>query len=560
MSPNAPYVYNNPTVSSGGALPGQKKRLLFGGVIVMVLALAAAFVFAYYLPNRPNSVFKTGLDRSGKALNMFVDATTQKAKLDAFKKTEMTAKVDATYQGGSFSGTLTSKFDPTHLDSGLDITAKSSGDASKVFSARLLAQLQKNSQYPDIYFKLSGLKNFGLDVFLPAIDDYDGKWIAIDSSYLKSLGAPPITANDTKKKQITADDVTEFTKATSAVTADYVLTSSPQRAVLEQKKFIAKETVDGISAYHYEVGINKQHAKDYCQALINKLYETQLLKKMNGDESADSLNSGKKNEIESCQRSAGDIKDDTTFDLWVNAKNKVIYKARFAEKNNNDAYTEVGQNSSGLDNISLFINFHDGKAKTDAKFSLDTNLNTNTTQGVFTVVSKSSDGGYNIKVSLEAKPYKGDIKVSKPNGAIPISEVLKKFGIDPSLFAQAYAAQSSSSGLQSKARDTERTTDIKALHGQIEAYYAQYGKYPTLANLNDASWRQHNMIGLDNEALKDPQGSSYTLASKPATHVYSYQVTASNGATCDNKTKDCAKYTLTATLEAGGTFTKANLN
>src|SRR6185436_8134483 len=67
-------------------------------------------------------------------------------------------------------------------------------------------------------------------------------------------------------------------------------------------------------------------------------------------------------------------------------------------------------------------------------------------------------------------------------------------------------------GIQAKARDTERQTDIKALHGQVEAYYAQNGKYPTLGNMNDGSWRTSNMKGLDGEALKDPKGSAQTLA------------------------------------------------
>ncbi len=115
-------------------------------------------------------------------------------------------------------------------------------------------------------------------------------------------------------------------------------------------------------------------------------------------------------------------------------------------------------------------------------------------------------------------------------------------------------------GIQQKARDTERTTDIKALHGQVEAYYAQNGKYPTLANLNDSTWRSTNMKGLDAEALKDPKGSAQTLAGSAGANTYSYAVTASDGSACDNTTKDCAQYTLTATLEAGGTFTKNNLN
>ncbi len=116
-------------------------------------------------------------------------------------------------------------------------------------------------------------------------------------------------------------------------------------------------------------------------------------------------------------------------------------------------------------------------------------------------------------------------------------------------------------GIQQKARDTERTTDVKALHGQIEAYYAQNQKYPTLGNMNDASWRTTNMKGLDQDALKDPKGgSTAALVASAASGAYSYDVKASDDTACDNSAKDCAKYTLTATLEGGGTYTKTNLN
>ncbi len=116
-------------------------------------------------------------------------------------------------------------------------------------------------------------------------------------------------------------------------------------------------------------------------------------------------------------------------------------------------------------------------------------------------------------------------------------------------------------GIQQKARNTERQTDVKALHGQVEAYFAQNGKYPTLANLNDSTWRSTNMKGLDPEALKDPKGSAQTLTATPTTTSYSYAVFASDGTTaCDNTTTDCAVYALTATYEGGGTFVKNNLN
>ncbi len=113
-------------------------------------------------------------------------------------------------------------------------------------------------------------------------------------------------------------------------------------------------------------------------------------------------------------------------------------------------------------------------------------------------------------------------------------------------------------GIQQKARDTERKTDIKALHGQLEAYQAQNGKYPTLANVNDAAFRSTNMKGLDPAALQDPKGAAPTLVAAPAANVYAYAVTPAG---CDNGAGgDCTSYTLTATLEGGGTYVKQSLN
>src|SRR2546430_17534211 len=65
-------------------------------------------------------------------------------------------------------------------------------------------------------------------------------------------------------------------------------------------------------------------------------------------------------------------------------------------------------------------------------------------------------------------------------------------------------------GVQQKARNTERQTDIKAVASHLEVYNAQNGFYPTFANINDNSnptWVSQNLKGLDKEALRDPQGT-----------------------------------------------------
>lgn len=124
-------------------------------------------------------------------------------------------------------------------------------------------------------------------------------------------------------------------------------------------------------------------------------------------------------------------------------------------------------------------------------------------------------------------------------------------------------------GIQQKARNTERQTDINAIHGQVEAYYAQNGRYPTLANLNDGTFRTANMKGLDADALKDPKGTAQTLVGAAAASAYSYAALTAGAGACTNVdppavATDCASYTLTATYEGqvGGasTYAKTSLN
>lgn len=109
-------------------------------------------------------------------------------------------------------------------------------------------------------------------------------------------------------------------------------------------------------------------------------------------------------------------------------------------------------------------------------------------------------------------------------------------------------------GIQQKGRDTERKTDINALQGHVESYYAQTGSYPTLANITDGTWRSTNMKGLDPAALSDPKLTSAVIqaGAGDATH-YGYAVLPAG---CDNTATMCDSFTLTATLETGGTYVK----
>ena len=138
------------------------------------------------------------------------------------------------------------------------------------------------------------------------------------------------------------------------------------------------------------------------------------------------------------------------------------------------------------------------------------------------------------------------------------------------LFILAALIALTASGVQSKNRNGDRQADIDTLRGQLEGYYAGTDKYPTLANLNDSGWRSKNMPRLKDGSIDDPSWANdvaactkdgkASLATSPAANCYSYQVTASDGSSCDNDKVPCAHYTLTATLEGGEKYVKASLN
>jgi prepilin-type N-terminal cleavage/methylation domain-containing protein len=126
------------------------------------------------------------------------------------------------------------------------------------------------------------------------------------------------------------------------------------------------------------------------------------------------------------------------------------------------------------------------------------------------------------------------------------------------------------SGIQAKARNAKRQTDIQSLQTQIEAFFSQNGYYPSRTDMNTASWRATNMKSLDTNALVDPSSScipatTACLVSAPVAKSYSYAVFQSDGATaCETTDTTCAVYTLTATYEGtvngSSTYVKTNLD
>jgi hypothetical protein len=157
------------------------------------------------------------------------------------------------------------------------------------------------------------------------------------------------------------------------------------------------------------------------------------------------------------------------------------------------------------------------------------------------------------------------VSITAPANAEPalqliasLSSSLQASGIDTSDLLSGLGGLTT--GGQTDAKDAKRQTDIQALQTQIEAFFSRNGYYPSLTDMNSASWRATNMPSLDANSMQDPDGSAETLAAKPATNVYSYQVSSSSGVSCESDDTTCAQYTLTATLSDGSAYSLSNLD
>jgi prepilin-type N-terminal cleavage/methylation domain-containing protein len=103
------------------------------------------------------------------------------------------------------------------------------------------------------------------------------------------------------------------------------------------------------------------------------------------------------------------------------------------------------------------------------------------------------------------------------------------------------------SGVQRRARDTERQTDVNSLATQLEVYYNDNSGYPILTGQVDTdSWVTANLKGIDLNSLRAPGAAANTMnnSATPDKDHYGYRTFASDGTTACT-TAPCAKFKLT---------------
>ena len=129
-------------------------------------------------------------------------------------------------------------------------------------------------------------------------------------------------------------------------------------------------------------------------------------------------------------------------------------------------------------------------------------------------------------------------------------------------------------GIQQRARNSERQTDINSVASQLEGYFASHSSYPNLNDLNSETFRDGNglKMGDNSKALADPSnaGSADLVGSVPADNAARSYVYQTSPATCDSPTNaagesttaatPCEGFRLTAVMENAGNYVKDGAN
>lgn len=514
----------------------KKSLLILVTAGLILLGGGAAAYFGYYLPNKPENLWKTALERTGKGYEKVSEYIVKQAKSDSngasingsFKISGDFA-ADGSFQGNS-DGTnsqLTGNLSTSGLKVGLDFRTLKSATGT-----------------PDVYIKVTGLQGLG-DLFGAAGPDYqsflngvDGSWYFIDHSLFDQF-----VEGGASNFQISQKDYSDFLKAISGPSKTYIFNADNNQSALVVKQQIGKEKIGDRNTYRYKVGINKDNLKKYNDALCESLKDTKIFKLISGPDQASSL--------KDCKDTADidSIKETDSADVWVDTRTKLIHKIRFTQKDNNSDYFDIGQDYQGGDILPLFMDMRSKKSGSDSKFRVDMSLDMKSNK--LSIKADYSDKGSSGSATntgtfdMSITPNKSPIKVEKPANPKNLIQLLNDLG-----FGELF------SDLQLSAKDTERKTDIKTLQGHIEAYWATSGYYPTLANLNDQTWRRNNLSDFDPESLKDPNATSNKLVANPTAKAYAYQAAPAG---CDNKAKKCTSYKLTAILDNGENYTEVSL-
>ena len=219
----------------------------------------------------------------------------------------------------------------------------------------------------------------------------------------------------------TAAQTRDALSKAQAINKQYLFTADSSHAVLQNKKYVGKETKDGRSVYHYAVGYNKAHLKAYVDALSRALDSSAL------NSWAKSANDGKSLsevfDVASLKDAITSANPGYAFDVWIDAKTKLVQSVTFTDPKRPAATFTLGQNYTGGSSYPFTLSFQDkaddGTTESGSlKLMIDSVSNKETGTLAFNAL------GAKVDLSFSVTPSTKDVHVTAPVGAQSANDIL----------------------------------------------------------------------------------------------------------------------------------------
>ncbi len=398
--------------------PSKGKKRLFGLLVaaaVLILGGGAGAYLGLILPNSPEHLWASALDNTARGYDRLITYADEQKDSKGFKskgsfKVEGGVVVDGTFEVAANEKTSLAK-----LDAG-------AAGTRIVLEARFV--VPENAELPDIYIKATGLKGidglFGQSVLGRAsqqlITSLENQWIAIDHTALAQLEAQ---VTEPGSPSLTRDDYIAIARAVGEVNRDYLLSDSPDKAVLTVAQAIGKDKRGDRDTYHYKVGYHKEHLKAYVTALRDRLKQTKLA------EIAPDKNIEKMFGYEDMLKSIDKLKGTGQADVWVDTGTKLIRAVRFTNHEKPDNFFEMGLNYDGGHEFPFVVTAKSTEgAQAEGMLNLTLDSKANTLKVVVDAKFGKDTETTALTVTATLEPTNETLNVTVPEGAKPWAEAL----------------------------------------------------------------------------------------------------------------------------------------
>lgn len=409
----APVYGQNQTATVNNDASKKKKRTLFAGIaiaLVVILGGSAGAYFGIVVPNKPENIWKNGLNNTAEAYDRIVSSA-QKREEKKGGTVKGNFKLDS--KDIAFDGNIDAKYYEKNADIKVD-----AGSSGVRFNLAALTTVPDGAKNPDVYLKVTGLK--GIDTLLgdsaagvgTALASYDNQWYVVDHTLLDELEKNAAKSQSQSSiPSFSKDDLNALYTAIGKVNREYIFTTDQSKAVLKNTENIGKEKFDDRDAYHFKVAYNKDNLKAYTNAMYGELKNTKLKDVITEDSLKQTLASIDK--LDGKQQA----------DAWVDMDTKLIRNVRIPVDESGSTL-DIGQKYNGGDEVPYSIALNSKEKGEEGTFNILVTTRNNSDDITFKLDGNGVDGNDKVTFGMNAtlSPNNDKVNVQKPEGAKSLLE------------------------------------------------------------------------------------------------------------------------------------------